>query len=261
MDCHKVRVAALAVVVSCWGCGKSSVLPVAGSPASVGMKEPIVADARKDAEEPLRQPKPSTCVALAVMREQTALTKQSPAERTELYDQARRAYQHAIKLDPQYAPAYKGLARLYETIQDHERAVETFHRAAQVSPKDHEVYYLMGMYHARQKQWQQALEALYRAVELDPENRRYLNDFGLCLARAGRYQDAFNVLRKTGGDAHAHYTLARMLEHLGMQEPSREHLRLALEHKPDMQQARQMLHRLDNPNAGGVMPVGHEEPK
>lgn len=259
MDCHKLRLTALGLVLGCWGCNKATTLPLASPPpaALAAAAEPISPDAKKEPEGPPRQPKPSTCVAFAVLREQTASARESPAERTELLDQARRAYQQALKLDPQYLPAIKGLARLYEAIQDHDRAVDTYQRGLQAHPRDAELYHQLGMCHARRKEWQPALDALQKAVELDPENRRFLNDFGLCLARAGRYQDALHVLKRTGGDAQAHYSLARMLEHLGMMEPSKEHLRLALQHKPDLEPARQMLGRLENT---GVLPASHQEP-
>lgn len=258
MDCHKLRLAALGLLLGCWGCNKSATLPLppAPTPSMASAAEPIPPDAKREPEGPPRQPKPSTCVAFAVLREQTAAAKESPAERTELLDQARRAYQQALKLDAQYLPAYKGLARLYEAIQDHDRAVETYRRGLQIHPRDPELWHQLGMCHARRKEWQPALEALQKAVELDPENRRFLNDFGLCLARAGRYQDALQVLKGTGGDAHAHYTLARMLEHLGLPEPSKGHLRLALQHKPDLEPARQMLSRLETV----VLPASHQEP-
>src|SRR5262249_27236180 len=181
--------------------------------------------------------------------EQTASTMKPSAERTAVLEEARRAYQHALKLDPHYLPAYKGLARMYETVEDHDRAGETFRRAAQLHPRDAELWDLLGMCHARHKDWQPALEAMQKAVELDPENRRFANDFGLCLARTEHYQDAFNVLKRYGGEANAHYNLARMLEHLGQIEPSKEHVRRALHLKPDLEGAQQLLSRLENPAA------------
>jgi tetratricopeptide (TPR) repeat protein len=263
MDCRTWRFAALGLLLGSWGCSNSPSLPVANKDGPINGPMSMVQlppDAKKEPEGPPRQPKPATCVALADLRMQTALTRTSPAERTRIYDEARRAYQQALKLDPNYLPAYKGLAGLYESIEDHNRAVETLRQAAQTNPRDGEVWYLMGMCHARRKEWQPALEALQKAVELDPENRRYLNDFGLCLARAGRYQDALSVLKRAGGEAQAHYSMARMLEHLGMIEPSLEHLRLAMQLKPEFEPGRQMLERLESSSPNGLVPVSHQVP-
>ena len=262
MDCRNLRLAALVVVLGSWGCNKSPALPLTPTPpgpANLTSAGAIPTDAKREPEGPPRQPKPSTCVALAVLHEQTAASKQSQAERTELYDQARRAYQQALKLDQKYLPAYKGLAHLYEIVEDHARTVETYHRATQANPKDAETWYLLGMCHARHKEWQPALNALQKAVEFDPENRRYVNDYGLCLARAGLYQDALEVLKRAGGEANAHYSLARMLEHLGLHEPSKEHLRLALQLKPELEPARQLLHRMES-GGSGLVPVSHQAP-
>lgn len=254
MECRTLRLAALGLVLGCWGCGKSSLFPVAKTdPTTAPMvAQALPPDAKKEPEGPPRQPKPATCVGLAVLREQTASAMKPSAERTEVLEEARRAYQHALKLDPNYLPAYKGLARLYETLEDQDRALETLRRATQFHPRDAEVWYLLGMCHARRKEWPAALESMHKAVELDPENRRYANDYGLCLARAGRYQDAFNMMKQNGGEAQAHYNLARMLEHLGMIEPSKEHVRLALQIKPDMESAQHLLVRLEQ---GGVQPA------
>lgn len=276
MDCHPFRIAAVGLLLGCWGCSNSSILPVAkNDPTSAPMvTQALPADARKEPEGPKRQPKPATCVGIGVLREQTAAAMSPSAERTQTLEEARRAYQHALKLDANYLPAYKGLARVYEAFEDHTRALETYHRAVQLHPKDAETWYQMGMCLARRKEWEPALDALRKAVEFDAENRRYANDYGLCLARAGRYQDALGVLKRNGGEAQAHYNLARMLEHLGMVEPSREHVRVALQLKPDLQSAHQLLNRLESgtpelqpasvlgvPNSGsGVVPAHHQLP-
>ncbi len=261
-----VQWASLGLLVGCWGCGKTAAPFLADSPPPPSVSDTAPTFVKKAAEGPPRMPKASTCVALAVFQEQTALARESPAERTEFYENARRAYQQALKIDPKHIPAYKGLARLYDTLEDHPNAVAFYQQALQLSPADHELWYLLGMSHARAKEWASALESFQKAVELDPENRRYLNDYGLCLARAERYQDAFAVLKKAGGEAHAHYNLARMLEHLGQVEPSKEHLRMAIHLKPELELARHMLQRLENPTPGvptageGLVPVGHQVP-
>lgn len=267
--------ASLGLLVGCWGCGKTAGPFLANSAPPPGVSDTAPTYLKKEAEGPPRMPKASTCVALAVLQEQTAVTRHSPAERTEFYENARRAYHQALKVDPTHMGAYKGLARLYDTLEDHQNATAFYRQALQLNPADHEMWYLLGMSHGRYKEWTAALESFQKAVELDSENRRYLNDYGLCLARAERYQDAFRVLKKAGGEAQAHYNLARMLEHLGNVEPSKEHLRLALKLKPEMDLARRMLQRLENPaqdgdpvapglgvpSAGqGLVPVSHQVP-
>src|SRR5262249_1790730 len=136
----------------------------------------------KEPEGPKRQPKANTCVGLAVLHEQAAADpNRSPVEKTELLEKARRAYQQALKGEPNHLPALKGLAHLYVTLNDHEKAVATYRRAIQAHPKNAELHYLLGMCHAQQKEWQPALEALRKALDLEPENRQLINAYGLAL--------------------------------------------------------------------------------
>src|SRR5262245_22780340 len=110
MDCRTLRLAVLGFALGNWGCGQSPTLPLAQTdpPTSPMVMQQRARDAKKEADGPPRQPKPATCVALAVLREQTASTMKLSAERTAVLEEARRAYQHALKLDPHYLPAYKG---------------------------------------------------------------------------------------------------------------------------------------------------------
>ncbi|HMF15107.1 MAG TPA: tetratricopeptide repeat protein, partial [Gemmataceae bacterium] len=72
-------------------------------------------------------PKPKSCVALGALRETWAVEKvRNNAERDQMYDLARRSYQQALELDPNYLPAYVALAKLYEKVGDYERCQATY---------------------------------------------------------------------------------------------------------------------------------------
>lgn len=202
-----------------------------------------------------RQPQPATCVALGDLHEKAATEPgRSPAEQEELRNKARLSYQQALQISPQDLPALMALARLYNSEDDFERAVATFERAVAAHPKNPAPRYELGMCQARRKNWDAALQSLQKAVELDPENRAYRHTYGLCLARAQRYDESFAVLTKLDGPAAAHYDLARMLHHLGQDEASKEHLRLALAQKPDHFGAQQLLLTLQAGTAEPVYP-------
>src|SRR5262249_27598035 len=140
---------------------------------------------------PRRQPKPATCLAAGRLREQEANDpKRTPAERERMLDQARAAYQQAVGTHPNFVPAWEGPGRLYVTMEQPDRAVETFRKALEKPPKEAGLWYALGMCYSRQKQWDPAVANLRKAQELDPENRPYAHALGFCLARAGRYDES-----------------------------------------------------------------------
>jgi tetratricopeptide (TPR) repeat protein len=203
-----------------------------------------------------RQPRPSTLVAYGELHEKAATDAgRSPAEQGELRNKARLAYQQALLLNPNDRLALMALARLYATEGDYERAVSTYTRAIQAYPNDAELRYELGMCHGRCKNWDGALQSLQKAVQADPENRHYGHAYGLCLARAQRYDESFAVLAKLEGGANAYYDLARMLHHLGQDDASKEHLRLALGQNPDLIAAQQLLAALEAGTADQADPI------
>jgi tetratricopeptide (TPR) repeat protein len=238
MDCR--RTLALALVVGTAGCTVSKTLPTTAS------GEQVAVEVRKERDLPKRKPQASTCVAFGAISEQTAADpKRPPVERDQMRERARKAYQQALDIDPKNRSALTGLARLYDEQGDHERAVDTFRKAAKAHPKEASAWFDLGMCHARHKEWEPALENLRKAVEGEPGNRQYSNAYGFCLARAGRYEESLAAFRKVGGDAEAHYNLARMLHHVKEEELSKQHVQLALHLSPGMTPAQELLAELE----------------
>jgi tetratricopeptide (TPR) repeat protein len=243
MDCLRTLPLALGVACFALGCTHVTGLPVT---------EPVDPRRVHKVEEqdlPRRDPKPSTCVGCAEFRVQMATTDPhaTAADKQRLYDEARRAYQQAIRIDPNYLPAYEGLGKLYVLINDYPRAVETYHKALKKNEKEPRLWFELGMCYARQKQWEPAIKDLQTAWSLDPENRQYADTLGFCLARAGRYDESLACFRKAVGEAMAHYNLARMLHHMHQDGLSQQQLAQALRVDPDLEPAQEMLAQLQGP--------------
>jgi tetratricopeptide (TPR) repeat protein len=209
--------------------------------------EPTPASQRKETDPAKFTPKASTCVAFGTFSERCAAdqAKYSPVEQDRLYDQARKAYQQALQVEPTNLAALSALARLYVNRGDHPRAVATYEKALQAYPKQTELWHELGMCHAMNKEWDTAAEKLRKAVELDPENRAFNRSLGFCLARAGRIDESYAVFAKVDGEANAHYNVARMLHHMNQDTLSKHHLLLALQAQPDMVPARELLETLN----------------
>lgn len=247
MDRRAAFVLALGLATGALGCAPHGTLPLVSSDTQATPTATAEPDLAPDDGKP-HKPHASTCVAAGNLAEKTADEPlRGPAEREQLLDQARKAYQQAIALEPDYVPAHQALARLYVKLGDNERAVATYQKVLKAHPKEAPLWFELGMCYSRQKQWDRALENLRHAVTLDPENRYYVNTLGFCLARAGRYDESLACFRKICGPARAHYNLARMLHHLNRDDLSREHLRLALQADPQLAAARQLLAQIEAP--------------
>jgi tetratricopeptide (TPR) repeat protein len=225
----------------------------------------VVAIDQKDEKDlPKRQPQPSSLVGFANFRAQSARDPEcAQPEQERLRDEARRAYQHALELDPKCIDAYTGLASLYQDMGDAGHANATYERALKLFPKNAELWYQCSICQARQKDWDGAISSMRTAAQLDPENRRLQSSLGFTLARAGRYDEAFDCLQKEMGEARAHYNVARMLHHVHQDDACKLHLELALKASPDLVPARQLMAELEKANGTNmeVVPVRFVETK
>jgi tetratricopeptide (TPR) repeat protein len=224
-------------------------------------ERPVVAAAsrKKEKDLPKRQPKAMTCVAFGDFRMRESLAPGRTAqEQRDMRDQARKAYQQALQLDPNCFEAHRGLARAAAADQQHDQAIRTFQSAVKIQPRDAATWFDLGMVHARKKEWDPAVAALVQAAELEPQNRQYQNMLGHCLARSGRVDDSLACFSRIVGEARAHYNVARMMHHLQRDDLCRSHLQVALEKEPNLSEAKDMLVRLDAGARGEVIQAKHD---
>jgi len=200
--------------------------------------------------EAKRIPKAATCVAAGNFHEQQAEGPEvAPADQMQLRETARKAYQQAISIDPDYAPAYQALAHLYEVLGDHQYALATFQKILQKRPKEGALWYDLGMCQSQHKEWDAALESLRKAVECDPENRPYINTLAYALARTGHFDESLEYFKRVGSAGAAHYNVARMQHHLKQDDLCQRNLAMAVQLDPQLNDARQLLVRLQSGDA------------
>ncbi len=235
MDCRRSFLLILVLAVG-GGCLTTS------NKVPLPLEPPLPEKTKKEKKVVKQQPKPETCVTFGQCFENlaTAASADQAAE-MKVRDNARLAYQQALQLEPHNLEAWIGLARVYSLQGDYQRAQDTYQKGLAKFPKETRLWHDLGMCHARAKDWDQAIRSFQKAVELDPENRRYLQQLGFCLARAGQTDDSLTCLSRVMGPAQAHYQVARMMLHLKKNDLCRQHLQLALEANPQLEEARQMM--------------------
>jgi tetratricopeptide (TPR) repeat protein len=264
MDCRKALLwLALAASAGCQTVPLNADPKNAAPPAKAASPAPAVpppaVPIAKEAAKPMRAPSPATCVAAGqfIEREAALAKNAAPLQKQQEFDKARRAYQQALSLNPNFVPAFCALAHLYVELGEYDRAFATYQKGLQKNPKETALWYDLGMFHARKKEWDPAINCLSKAMELDPENRQYINALGFCLARSGRYQESLSLFGKTSGQAAAYYNVGRMLHHNNQDELSRQYLRQALALNPNYPEAQQMLASLGGAG-NGLVTVGFQ---
>ena len=247
---------ALGISVAGSGCVQNPALPTAPPPQPKPkiQPQPVITNAAPKTKRP---PKAVTYTAWAELRERDAEEKGvDPSRKMDFYDEARQAYQKALKTDAKYLPAYSGLARVYMKMNHYDRALEVYRQATEKFPKEFTLWFDMGMCQCRSKQWDQAATSFKKALEIDPENRQVTQTLGFCLARAGHIEESLAMLQRVMTPAQAHYQIARMLHHVQRDDLCRDELRQALQLDPELAPARTLLVSLDGPppGAGNVSP-------
>jgi adenylate cyclase len=120
--------------------------------------------------------------------------------------EARRLYEKAIELDPDYARAYASLAWTYLTEhgerwagaepQPLERALEIARRGVMVNPASHSNHLALGQVCLSKGLHDEALEALQTAITLNPNDADGYVFLAKALSRAGRPDEAISLVEK-----------------------------------------------------------------
>jgi Flp pilus assembly protein TadD len=260
MDGRASVVLALALAAGVVGCNPQGPLPLVSSTAEPPKPVAPSTDLPPSDGKP-KKAHASTFVAAGDLAEKGSIDPaRTPADRANMLEQARKAYQQAIATDPNYLPAHVALAKLYLDQGDQERCFATYQKVLKAHPKEASLWFGLGMCYSRLKRWDEAVTNLRKAHELDPENRPYADTLGYCLARAGRYEESLACFREMVGEAQAQYNLARMLHHINRDDLSRQHLALALRAEPQLAPARELLAQLNGvaPGGSGVVPASHQ---
>jgi len=105
------------------------------------------------------------------------------------YDQAIRASEASILLDPEYVETYSVVAWLQWSMGDDPTAIQTLRRGIQAAPQDPDSHFNLGYHYFNTKRYEEAEPLLRQAVDLggDQIARRM---YAHCLEKLGRQNDA-----------------------------------------------------------------------
>jgi adenylate cyclase len=153
---------------------------------------------------------------------------------------ARRMFERAVKIDPEFAAAWAGLANTYVDLfrwgrkpRDLEEAQHASEHALKLEPYLAEAHVSAGQALAIQRRYAEAAIAFDRAIELDPTlfDAYYL--YGRVLFESGDIEKAAKLFEKAQGarpeDYESRVLMAQALTQLGRQDEARRTNELAVE--------------------------------
>jgi type IV pilus assembly protein PilF len=137
----------------------------------------------------------------------------------------------ALRLDPNFAPAYGMLGLVYSELRDDARAERNFQRAIEINPQDPEVRNNFGWFLCQRGREPQSLGQFELAVN-NPFYRTpdmALVNAGRCAARVGDRKGAESYLQRalnvSPGNPSAHYLMANLAYKAGELELARTRMR------------------------------------
>jgi tetratricopeptide (TPR) repeat protein len=109
---------------------------------------------------------------------------------------AQALFAEAIRLDPDFVPAYVNAADLLRAQGRDEQAVERLLQGLQHAPMSATLHHALGLAYIRLQQPQLAMGSLQRAVELDPETPRYTYVYAVGLHSTGAVDESIRRLQE-----------------------------------------------------------------
>jgi len=133
-------------------------------------------------------------------------------------DLAKKNYERAIKLDPQYAEAINNLGTIYYAQKSYRRAIGYYKRALRYSAPSASIYSNLGAAYFGRKDYKRASECYEEALKLDPDVFEHHSTFGTLMQE-----------RTVDERATFHLYLAKFYAKSGATERALIYLRKALE--------------------------------
>ncbi len=110
--------------------------------------------------------------------------------------EAEREYRTAIRLQPDFVPAYANLADLYRAQAREADAGVVLTEGLKAAPGTPALLHALGLLRVREKKTAEALDLLKRASLAQPQNARYAYVYGVALQSTGRTPDALIVMQR-----------------------------------------------------------------
>ena len=133
-------------------------------------------------------------------------------------DNARKSYELAIRLKPDYPEAINNLGTVYYAKKSFSRAIRYYQRSLKYAPNSASIYSNLGTAYFARKKYKEAMETYQTALKLDPNVFENHGSYGVLLEE-----------RSVEERAKFHFHLAKLYAQTGRNELAFQYLRKALE--------------------------------
>lgn len=105
-------------------------------------------------------------------------------------DQAREAYQKALRLDPSYADGHNNLGAMHLKAGEIDKAVRAFRKAHEIDVQAPQPLVNLGNAYLQVKRFQDAVSAFGKALQVGPDSAEIHHNLGYAFLESGRLDDA-----------------------------------------------------------------------
>ena len=149
-----------------------------------------------------------------------AQNEEDKKEANQFLEEAVEAYNKAIEIKPDYAPAHFELAILYDRQGKTKEAIARMENSFQLAPRDSGVLFQLGVLYYKDSQFEKAKRAFASAVSINPDfsNARYF--LGLLYDREGNKEAAIAQFEKIAELNPDNELVKKILENLKAGKPA-----------------------------------------
>ena len=133
-------------------------------------------------------------------------------------DNARKSYEQAVRLKPDYAEAINNLGTVYYAKKSFGKSIRYYQRALKYAPKSASIYSNLGTAYFARKKYKEAMETYQIALKLDPNVFENHGSYGVLLEE-----------RSVEERAKFHFHLAKLYAQASRNDLALQYLRKALE--------------------------------
>ncbi len=113
-----------------------------------------------------------------------------------LYQDALRAYQQAINIDPEFSYPYNNLGVALSELGRNEEAIRAYQEAINIDPKNTEAYNNLGSSLLDLGRNKEAIDSYKHAISIDPTYVSVYHNLGNALVALGRNTEAIEAYQK-----------------------------------------------------------------
>ncbi|HEX2967082.1 MAG TPA: tetratricopeptide repeat protein, partial [Syntrophorhabdaceae bacterium] len=106
--------------------------------------------------------------------------------------EARRSFQHALSIDPNYQPALRGMGVVEYFSRNYNQGIDYLRKGLTLFPEDIPSRYFLGVSYYKTASYRSAIEQLKEFAEAQPKHPRIHGILGECYERVGDLQSAYN---------------------------------------------------------------------